>query len=247
MPVAVQRQTLMVQTIQKTMEIPQQQCVDKVVDDPVVSVPQVVEKMVQTPVIQTVKGTQTSESLGTAPVSQAAQVEIVEAVEIGAPIPADSGPPMFVKVLEIPVVVEHVQRGSNTYRCFSGPSDHIESGADSLPNYSADRHGTNRHCDSVEDTPLAQQSLSPTAQTVQKTANVPQMQYNDKVVEVPVVMQRPDPILQTVQKTTEVPQCTDKAVDVPGLTQRQIPFVQRIQKMVEVARFSTLTRWWTRL
>ena len=31
----------MVQTVQKTMEIPQQQCIDKVVDDPVVHVPQV--------------------------------------------------------------------------------------------------------------------------------------------------------------------------------------------------------------
>ena len=56
----------------------------------------------------------------------------MKAVEIGAPIPAKSGPPMFVKapVLEIPAVVEHVQRGSNTYHCLSGPSDHIDSGAE---------------------------------------------------------------------------------------------------------------------
>ena len=110
MPVAVQRQTPMVQTVQKTMQIPQQQCIDKVVDDPVVHVPQVqiVGKIDEIPEIRTDVGTQTSESLGAAPVSQAAQVEIVETVEIGAPIPAESGPPMFVKapVLEIPVVFE---------------------------------------------------------------------------------------------------------------------------------------------
>ena len=76
---------------------------------------------------------------------------------------------MFVKapVSEAPVVVEYVQptpvakymanvcttrsrcevRHSSTYRCLSGSSDHIDSGADSLPNCdSADHHG-----DSVAD------------------------------------------------------------------------------------------------
>ena len=48
MPVAVQRQITMVQIVQKTMEIPQLQCIHKVVDDFVVQVPQikVVEKTV---------------------------------------------------------------------------------------------------------------------------------------------------------------------------------------------------------
>merc|ERR1711945_74981 len=64
------------------------------------------------PEIQTVQGTHTSESLGTAPVRQVAQAEIVEVVEIGAPLPAESAPPMFVTapVLEAPPapVVEYV-------------------------------------------------------------------------------------------------------------------------------------------
>merc|ERR1711991_1015197 len=58
-----------------------------------------------------VQGTQTSESLGTAPVRQVAQAEIVEVVEMGAPLPAESAPPMFVTapVLEAPPpVVEYV-------------------------------------------------------------------------------------------------------------------------------------------
>ena len=58
--VVAQRQIPMVQTFQKTMEIPQLHCIDKVVDDPVVQVPrvQVVEKIVEIPEIQTVQGTQ---------------------------------------------------------------------------------------------------------------------------------------------------------------------------------------------
>ena len=145
-----------------------------------------VEKIVENPQIQMVQGTQTSESLGTAPVRQAAQVEIGA---VGATLPAESGPPMFVNqpVLEAPVVVAYVEptpvveymanvcttrflcgvRDSSTFRCLSGPSDHIDSGADSLPNcVSADRDGANRHCD-CEDTPVAQQSSLPTPQTAQ--------------------------------------------------------------------------------
>merc|ERR1712107_706044 len=116
-PVVAQRQIPMVQTVQKTIEIPQLQYIDKVVDVPVVQVVQVprlqvVEKIVEVPEIQTVQGTQTSESLGTAPVRQVAQAEIVEVVEMGAPLPAESAPPMFVTapVLEAPpAVVEYVQ------------------------------------------------------------------------------------------------------------------------------------------
>ena len=114
----------MVQAVQKTMEIPQLQCIDEVIDHPVVQVSraQVMEKTVEIPQLhvfekvveifqfQTGQSTQTFESLGTAPVcqsTQAEQVEIVEAVEIGAHIPAESRPPIFVTapVLEAPPVV----------------------------------------------------------------------------------------------------------------------------------------------
>merc|ERR1712012_1319198 len=116
-PVVAQRQIPMVQTVQKTIEIPQLQYVDKVVDVPEVQVVektveipqlQIVEKIVEIPEIQTVQGTHTSESLGTAPIRQVAPAEIVEVVEIGAPLPAESAPPMFVTapVLEAPPVAQ---------------------------------------------------------------------------------------------------------------------------------------------
>ena len=63
MLVDVQRQILpMAQTVQKTTEIPQLQCVDKVVDNPVsektveISQLQAVEKIVETPETQTIQG-----------------------------------------------------------------------------------------------------------------------------------------------------------------------------------------------
>ena len=89
----------MTQTVQKTTEILQLQFPDHLIDVPlafVVLVPQmqvvsetveisqldVVEKSTETPEIQTIHGTQTSDSLSTAPVRQMAQSEVVEAIEI---------------------------------------------------------------------------------------------------------------------------------------------------------------------
>ena len=88
-PVGVQRQIPMVQAVQKTMEIPQLQCVDEAIDGTVVQVPrvqvvektvgipqlQIVEKTAEAPQTQTIQSTQTSESLGSAPVRQVAQAE----------------------------------------------------------------------------------------------------------------------------------------------------------------------------
>ena len=136
-----------------------------------------------------------------------------------------------------PVVVEHVQRGSSTYRCLRGSSDQNDSSAESLPNYSADRHGANRHCDGVEDVPVVQRSLLPTVQTVQKTEENPQVREIDKIVGVPVVWQR-----QVLTIQTDVPQiqCLEPLVDVPVVTQqtaeipvvmpKQVPTFQKIQK-----------------
>ena len=193
---------------------------------------QIVEKTANTPETQITQGTQTSESMGNATARQV--------VEIEAYLPAESASPMFVSkpVSETPVV-EYVANACEVR----------DSSADSLPNCS-----DCRHWDSVEDTPVAQQSLLPTAQTAQKTEEIPQVRHIDKVVGVPVVDQRQTSTIQTEQKTIDVPQiqCLEPLVDVPVVTQqtaeipvvmlkqvpvmvrRQIPLVQKIQKMVEV-------------
>ena len=89
----------MVQKIQKTIEIPQAQDIDKVVDAPVVQVVQVpqvqvvektievpqlrnIEKFVEIPEIQTVQGTRTSESLDSDPVRQVSPAGCVEVVDM---------------------------------------------------------------------------------------------------------------------------------------------------------------------
>ena len=89
-PVVAQRQIPMVQAVQKTIQL---QCVDEATDDPGVQVPraQVVEKTVGIPQFQIVEktieapqlqiGAQTSESLGSAPVRQVAQVSTTGVVK----------------------------------------------------------------------------------------------------------------------------------------------------------------------
>ena len=122
-PVVVQRQ-ISTETVHKSIETPQLQDADKVVDVPVVLVAQVphahavektvenpqfqiVEKSAEDPQTQTIQGTQTSEKLATAPVCRSTQAEIVEAVEIEVPLPAESASPMSVTepVLEVPPIV----------------------------------------------------------------------------------------------------------------------------------------------
>ena len=121
MPVAVQRQIPMVQTVQETTEISQLKCIDKVVDDPVVQVPQIrvmektveapqlqiIEQIVEIPETQTIQGARTSERSGITPVCQETKAEIREVIEIGASIPAESASTTFVTapLLETPPVV----------------------------------------------------------------------------------------------------------------------------------------------
>ena len=105
-PVCQSTQGEIVEAIEIEVPLPAEYASLMSVTEPVLEVPPIVGKIDEIPEIRTDMGTQTSESLGTAPLSQSEQVEIVEAVEIGTPIPAESGPFMFVKapVLEMPVV-----------------------------------------------------------------------------------------------------------------------------------------------
>ena len=91
-PVMMQRQNHMVQTVQMPMETPQLQ---------------IIEKTTETTKTQTIQGTQTSESLGTAPVCRVAQARAVKVVKIETPLPAESASPMFVST---PVSRDGVQQ-----------------------------------------------------------------------------------------------------------------------------------------
>ena len=105
MLVVAQRQVSMVQ---KATEASQMQVVEKTVE----GLQQIVEKTAGTPETQTIQGGQTSESSGIALIRQMGQAETVEVIEIGVPLPAESGRPISVTapVSEAsPVVVEYKQ------------------------------------------------------------------------------------------------------------------------------------------
>ena len=102
--------------------VPLIQYVGKMVDVPVAQVVQVLqvrdtqsqttEKIIEIPEIQTIQSTRTSEVLGTARGRRVFFSEVVEVVELGPPLLAESAPPMFVTatVIEAPLVVmEYVQ------------------------------------------------------------------------------------------------------------------------------------------
>ena len=90
----------------QVVQVPQVPVVEKTIE---IAQLQTIEKIVDIPEIQTVQSTQFSESLETAPVLEMAPAEIVEGVEFGPPLPAESAPPMFATVEPPPVVVEYIQ------------------------------------------------------------------------------------------------------------------------------------------
>ena len=118
----------MIPTVQKTMEIPQLQCIDEAIDDPVVQVVektvegpqfQIAEKSAEDPQTQTIQGTPTSESSGNASFHQAAQAaprvqKIVEMPkvqssdgEVDMPVVTQRQVPMIpnvLKTVEVPQI-----------------------------------------------------------------------------------------------------------------------------------------------
>ena len=130
MPVAVQRQIPMVQTVEETKETPQLQVIDKVVDDPVVQVPKVqvlektaeipqlqnVEKIGEIPQTRTIQGTQAPESLAITPVCQVRQTRHVEElVEVSKVFSPDTVQQRFGKqMIEIPAETQMIQ-SARTY------------------------------------------------------------------------------------------------------------------------------------
>ena len=183
MPVGVQRQIRTVQTVQKTMEIPQLQCIDEAIDDLVVQVSrvqvmertvgipqlQIVEKTAEAPQIQTIRGTQTSESLDNASFHQVAQAETVEVGMIEAPLPTESA-------VLVPVAVP---------KTLDSPRVQL--------------------IDKVVSIPVMAQRQVPSAPRVQKIVEMPKVQFSDGEVNMPVVAQRQVPMIPNVQKTVEVP------------------------------------------
>ena len=185
MPVVVPRQVSMVPKSQKTIEIPP------------------LQKTVETPETQMIQSTHTSESLGNAPVHQVAQGEIVEAVEIEVPLPAESASLMSVTepVLEVPpVVVEYMQPVPVAEYVEPAPAHAATCAhAASIVEYMTP---------AVVDVPVVWQRQAPVIDRIMDVPVVWQRQapVTDRIMDVPVVLQRQGPAIQAVQQIVEVPQ-----------------------------------------
>ena len=88
----------------------------------------------------------------------------------------------------------------------------------------------------ILDVPVALQWQVPMVQKVQKTVEVPQVQYIGKIGDVSVVTQGQVPTIQTVQRTVGVPQVQfpDRVVDVPVALQTQVPVT--MQEIMEISQ-----------
>merc|ERR1719220_3065366 len=79
---------------------------------------------------------------------------------------------------------------------------------------------------------------------VEKTVEVPQIEYVDNHVHSPVQKHRHVPVVQKVQKTVEVNviETIEKIVDVPVVKQVEVPQIQTIEKIVEVPYLQTVEK-----
>ena len=123
--VVAQRQIPFDQTVQKTVEAPQLQCIDKVVDDPIVQVQcvEVLEKTAETPQTQTIQGTQAPESLAITPVCQVRQTgHVEELVEVSKVFSQDTAQQRFGKqIIEIPAETQMIQSARTSERSGTAP------------------------------------------------------------------------------------------------------------------------------
>merc|ERR1719504_397183 len=79
---------------------------------------------------------------------------------------------------------------------------------------------------------------------VQKTVDVPQVEYVDNHVHIPVQKHRHVPVIQKIQKPVEVTviEAVEKIVDVPVVKQIEVPQIQTIEKIVEVPYIQTVEK-----
>ena len=284
-PVMTQRQNHMVQTVQMPMETPQLPCINKVVDvtvatQQVVHVPQkrVVEKIVEIPQLQMVgeivPDTETSDSLGTTPVGQVAQIGHVEVVEIETSLPTESASAMFVST-PLPQAVEELVEVSKAFsqnrvqqssleQIIANPAISLAEKTIEMPDTRTQdktQHVVNTHVQHVVNTVEAEKPIiNETINQVTKYVEIPQLQIVEKTVEAVKHIQqervkelkskfevghtnkvyaRNQPDKNRWRKkqefeATQYPQDVQERADLTN--QRQVPAIRSVQKTVEVPR-----------
>ena len=79
-----------------------------------------------------------------------------------------------------------------------------------------------------------ERSIDAPVSQIQKTVEVPQIQFINEAVGVPVIVQRQVPVVQKMQKAVEASQAqsTDRVANAPVIMQRQVPAVEVAQKTI---------------
>ena len=194
MPVGVQRQIPMIPTVQKTMENPQSQCFDEMIDVPVVSVVQaprvqVSEKTVEIPQLQIVDVPDSQTQEETVPQDRTSDRVVQQTV----------------KELKSKFEVGH----KNKVHARNQPDKNRWRKKQEF-------EATQYPQDVQERADLTNQRQVPAIRSVQKTVEVPRVQYIDKVADIPVDMQRQ---VSTTQAALDI----EEVEDVPALTQSEVP------------------------
>ena len=184
---AVTQQTLIAQTVQKTMEISQLQCIDKVSDGPVVlveHVPQshVAEKTVEIPQLDVVKKTIESPEIQTGHGTQERiqQSSMEQVIEIHAASFAE-------KIVEMHIT-QNTQQVANTH------VQHVVNAVE------VEKH-------------VVQEKINQETKRIE----IPPLQFMEKAIDIPVVAQRQVPRIQVLEKTVEGPQLqiVEQTVETP--------------------------------
>ena len=234
-PVATQGHVLASQTVQKTVEMPQVQFLDRVLDASVVTqrhVPQeqiqerIVEETIDIPVPHVME--KPIEVVKTGPTGPGADLHR-EANYRRASF-TDSRVQMQVTAVQ---VAQKTVKDPQTQSIVKELRSKFEVGHTNLTEKTV--HGLNRSDknqwrkkqgleakqypqDVQERADLTNQRQVPAIRSVQKTVEVPKVQYIDKVADIPVDMQRQVSTIQAAQHIDEV-------VDAPALTQNEVPTI----------------------
>ena len=165
-----QRQISMDQIVQKTVETPQQQCIDKVVEDLIAQVPQVhvVRKTVEDTQFDIVQKTEMQVSEKTVEISQLQAVEKIDEIleirtDVGTQTGLETAPVcQLTQAVDVPVVVQR-----------QVPSIETVQKTVEVPQ--------TQHIDKVADVPVARPRQTLSVQRVQNSVEVPQIQFIDKL------------------------------------------------------------------
>ena len=220
MPVVRQGRVPTIQPVQKTVEVPQVQFLDRMIDVPIeeTKIP-MIESQDKIP-------QRTAEQVMDIPVPQVTE----ESIEIFNVLSQDRVQQRMVEqITETPAVSLDEKIIQHTIEeTIDIPVPHVMKKTSEAVKLIPQERVQNHTVEQFIDMPVVMQ------RQVQKTVEVPQIQFIDEAVDVPVIVRRQVPIVQKMQKTVEASQVqsTDRVMNALVIMQRHVPAVQVAQKSI---------------